>query len=94
VTIDPTAAARRARYKERHGGRCVDCGARTSLTKIGEPSERCRRCRVAHVAPEHGTRSRYMAGCHCDACRAAHAMFQRYYYHRRAARLILAERPS
>lgn len=33
--------------------------------------------RQARGPAEHGTRSRYVAGCHCDACRAASAAYHR-----------------
>jgi hypothetical protein len=35
-------------------------------------------------APQHGTRSRYRKGCHCDACREAERRYRRQYRRRKA----------
>ncbi len=33
------------------------------------------------MTPDHGTRARYLRGCHCDDCRAAHSAYcKRYRY--------------
>lgn len=55
------------------------CG-NTKRTK----SDQCRACWDARPrVAEHGTRSRYQAGCHCDDCRQANAEYHR---RRRAGR--------
>jgi hypothetical protein len=75
-------AARRQRYKERHGGTCVDCGARTSLKAKGDVAQRCAACRRAYkAAAEHGL-SAYRYGCRCAECRAANAAHRRIWWRR------------
>ena len=37
------------------------------------------------MASHHGTRGRYLAGCRCDGCRAADAVYRRGWRERRAA---------
>jgi hypothetical protein len=75
--VTMTAEERRARYRERHGGTCVDCGARTSLTRKGAVSTRCDACYRASVTVEHGWAGYTERGCRCDTCRAANASAQR-----------------
>jgi hypothetical protein len=69
VTLTPEE--RRQRYKLRHGGVCVDCGALTSLTRKGAPSARCAACHAAYVDTGHGLARYNHAGCRCDVCRQA-----------------------
>ncbi len=77
----------RARH-ERHRGTCADCGGPTSWPGGDNgPPTRCQACYRARRAAtakraEHGTRSRYEAGCKCEACKAAHADYHRAMYRR------------
>lgn len=54
------------------GGTCVDCG---TLITYDSPkykhTKRCVPCEKASKEAQHGTLSKYKAGCSCDACRAA-----------------------
>ena len=37
------------------------------------------------MTPDHGTRARYLRGCHCDDCRAAQARYTKVYRYRTTA---------
>lgn len=61
-------AARKASY----GGVCERCGGKTDGSNgRAKAPKLCAACYVIVNTPEHGTYSRYCAGCSCDACRAA-----------------------
>lgn len=68
---DPTGEKHAARVRS-YQGVCEDCGEHTwgGGGRRNAPKV-CARCFRARRAPEHGTRSRYLAGCSCDDCRAA-----------------------
>jgi hypothetical protein len=40
-------------------------------------AEKCQACRFAEIAADHGTESKYFAGCRCDECRRASAAGRR-----------------
>lgn len=69
--------ARSRALKERYRGTCQDCGAPTSWSDSKRPIQRCVACDRASKAAQHGTRSKYQAGCRCDDCRRANRESQR-----------------
>lgn len=48
------------------------CGGEKAIS-----NRRCWTCRREQDAPDHGSRSRYVAGCRCDDCRDANRVYQR-----------------
>lgn len=75
-------AAARA-LKERYRGTCQDCGAPTSWSDSKRPIKRCDPCHRKSVAAQHGTPSKYNAGCRCADCRSAHRDRMRTYRRKR-----------
>jgi hypothetical protein len=73
-------------YKETTRGTCKDCGNPTSWSDSKRPIKRCDPCYRQHTAAQHGTYSKYTAGCRCDPCRTANTERMRQY---RAARRVV-----
>lgn len=71
LVADPDGTMLAARIA-RNRGACEDCGKPTfgGNGKAKAPA-RCDACYRASIASEHGTPSRYQAGCSCDECRRA-----------------------
>lgn len=77
LLTDPTGEKEIARRK-RYGRLCENCGKLTDGSGGRAKAPRlCLACRTKARAPEHGTYSRYTAGCRCEFCRAANAAHQR-----------------
>lgn len=74
---DPTGE-KLAQRRRTNSGVCVDCGGPTNGNggRANAP-KRCDSCSRERVRADHGTRSRYLSGCSCDACRAANRDYMR-----------------
>lgn len=71
LIYDPDGSKLAAR-RVANSGVCLDCGGPTSGSGgRSKAPPRCYPCHLKFIEAQHGTLSRYQAGCRCDPCRAA-----------------------